>query len=279
MLSQFSLAQNASDVLWEKLNADFESKAYFFNSAMNDERDNVMSPFITKLFGEYATNNARPLTPQQLNNLPEGRFLDKEVLRLAMAGRERLLNAGKIKNNPIMAVVNFSLNSKLRRLYILDVEKGEVLINFYVAHGVASDKNKDGLPETFSNRPGSNMSSLGFMVSENTYSGSYGYSLRLRGLDSKLNSNVMSRAVVLHGFGGIGPQQASWGYLSTSEGCLMVSMDESGRFWGMEDKSMLEIVIDQLKSGSLIFTYSDEVDEAGKELIYQSNWIKESDLL
>lgn len=230
-----------------------------------------MSPFIQQMFKEDAINNARPLTQNQIKKLPEAYFLERKPFFLAMAGRERLIKAGKIKNHPILAVVDFSRNAKNRRLFVMDIERGEVLINTYTSHAYASDKNADGFPETFSNISGSEKTSVGFMSSDVTYYGNYGYSLRLRGHDPKLNSNVLSRAVVVHGFGGMDVQQASSGYVSTSQGCLMLSTNESGRFWGMEDKSMLQIVIEILKPGSLIFNYTDEDD------LKLSDWIKESD--
>jgi len=260
------------DDLWDKLNSDFESKRYFFNAAINDERDGVMSPFIPDLFGEYATNNARPLTPAQLAKIPEAEFLDKDVLRLAVSGRERLLKAGKIKDHSLLAVVDFSKHSTFRRFYLMDIKTGEVIINYWTSHAYNSDVNRDGLADTFSNISGSSMSSVGFMSTDVTYKGAYGYSLRLKGHDPLLNSNVFSRAVVVHGFGGMGAYQASSGIASTSEGCLMFSTNESGRFWGMEDKSMNEVVINKLKAGALVFVYTDQ------ELIYKSTWIKKTDL-
>jgi hypothetical protein len=89
---------------------------------------------------------------------------------------------------------------------------------------------------------------------------------------------MLARAVVIHGFGGLGPLQAAYGSLSTSEGCFMFSANESGRFWGMEDKPMLELVIKTLKTGAMIFTYTDEVDAAGKPIILKSQWLKATDI-
>lgn len=266
-------ARDALDELYDKLQRDFDSKPHFFNKSINDFRDGIESPFIKPYFKEYAANNARPLTPTQISKLPEGYFLEKEPFFLAMAGRERLLKAGKIKNHPILAVVDFSRHARNRRLFIMDIHKGEVLINTYTSHAAKTDSDRDGYADTFSNQAGSNLSSLGFMSSDVTYSGNYGYSLRMRGHDPLLNSNVFSRAVVVHGFGGLGPHDASWGSMSTSEGCLMISTNESGRFWGMEDKSMLDLVIKTLKPGSLIFTYDYENPE-----LFKSTWIKKSDI-
>lgn len=267
-------AVDALDDLYEKLQRDFDSKPHFFNSSINDFRDGVMSPFIAALYGkDEPINNAKPIHPSQLAKLPDGRFLDKAPFYLAMKGRERLLKAGKIKNHPILAVADFSRHSKARRLFIMDIAKGEVLMNTYTSHAYKSDADKDGYAETFSNVSGSNLSSLGFMSSDVTYYGNYGYSLRLKGHDPVLNSNVFSRAMVFHGFGGMSPQEAAWGGVATSEGCYMISTSDSGRFWGMEDKPLLELVIKILKPGSLVFTYIDESDE-----LFKSTWIKKTDI-
>lgn len=259
------------DDLYRRIKDDFESRPEFFNSSINNFRDGVISPFIHEMFRDDARNNAIPLTPIQLSKLPDAYFLEKKPFYLAMAGRERLLKAGKIKNHPILAVVDFSRHGRNRRMFIMDIQKGEVLINTYTSHAYATDSDRDGYADTFSNVSGSEKTSVGFMSSDVTYYGNYGYSMRMRGLDPKLNSNVLARAVVVHGYGGMDAQQASWGNVSASQGCLMFSTNESGRFWGLEDKSMLQLVIEALKPGSLIFSYTEEDD------LKLSDWIKPTD--
>lgn len=239
--------------LYQRLKDDFESKPHFFNSSINDFRP-------------------EPLTLNQIAKLPDAEFLDKKPFFLAMAGRERLIKAGKIKNHRILAVVDFSRHSNNRRIFIMDILNGEVLVNTYTSHAYYTDSDQDGYADSFSNVSGSEKTSVGFMSSDVSYYGNYGYSLRLKGHDPKLNSNVLARAVVVHGFGGMDVTQASWGKISTSQGCLMFSTNESGRFWGMEDKSMLQIVIGLLKPGSLIFNYTEQDD------LKLSEWIKSSDV-
>ena len=264
--------------MWLKLKQDFNSKTYFFNSDINENRTGVKSLFIDELFGEYAFNNAQPLSSAQLATLPEGRFVGLIPFTLAMAGRDRLIKAGKIKSNSLLAIADFSKNSRQRRFYILDVESGTVLINTWVSHATNSDEDEDGVPELFSNVSGSEKSSAGFMTTGVTYTGTYGFSRRLIGLDPALNSNTLARAVVMHGFGGLGAHQASLGNVATSQGCLMFSKNESGLFWGMEDKSMVELVINTMKTGSLIFTYTDLGKTEEQPLIFKSTWIKKTDL-
>lgn len=271
-------ADDSIHELWQKLKSDFEAKPYFFNEAINEQRTGVMSPFIKKVFGDYAFNNALPLSPKQLSNIPEAKFLDIIPFTLAMKGRERLLKAGKIKNHHLLAVADFSQSSRTRRLFIIDLVKTEVTISTWTSHASKSDIDGDGIPESFSNFSGSAKTSVGFLATDKTYSGGYGYSLKLKGLDTQLNSQVYSRSVVIHGYGGLGAHEASYGKLSGSEGCLMISLNESGIFWGMEDRSMRDIVIDTLKSGALVFIYTDKFDQDGEELIFKSQWIKKSDI-
>jgi hypothetical protein len=61
-----AFAGETTEDLWQKLKTDFDSKPYFFNDAINEQRTGVMSPFINTLFGEYATNNAIPLSPKEI---------------------------------------------------------------------------------------------------------------------------------------------------------------------------------------------------------------------
>lgn len=263
------------DDLYLRLQQDFETKPHFWNSNLNDERTGVPSSFINGIMG-YEHNNAQPLSTTQIKNLPDAYFVSKKVFNLAMKGRDRLLKAGKIKDHPLVVVADLSLHSRVRRLYVLDIKRGEVLMNTWVSHASGSDEDKDGFAETFSNVPKSNLSSAGFQVTDVApYTGQWGYSLRMRGLDPQLNSNVFSRAVVIHGWASMGAHEASWGKSATSWGCLMVSMAESGRFWGLEDKPLHQLLIDTVKGGALVFTYTDIEND---NYILKSEWIKRQDI-
>jgi hypothetical protein len=155
--------------LYNKINEDFHHKDHFKNKHINDFRDGVMSPFINALFGDEAVNNARPLPENALPKLMPEVELEYKIFKLAMEGRSRLLKANKIKDHPILTIVDFSINSRGRRLYMMNLHTGEMLMNTWVAHAGGSDDNGDGFPETFSNVPGSNLSSLGFMKGNETY--------------------------------------------------------------------------------------------------------------
>ena len=71
-----------------------------------------------------------------------------------------------------------------------------ILFRELVAHGKNSGGN---IANFFSNSPGSLATSLGLFVTADTYIGSNGYSLRLKGLEEGVNDMAMDRAIVMHG--------------------------------------------------------------------------------
>jgi len=120
--------------------------------------------------------------------------LSQQVLQRALAGYYNLKAQGKITRKEVLTLVDFDQPSTAKRLYVLEVETGEILLQTYVAHG----KNTGGnMAERFSNRPHSLQSSLGFYKVAEKYHGKYGYSLRLDGLE-KTNDKARGRAVVMH---------------------------------------------------------------------------------
>jgi hypothetical protein len=113
----------------------------------------------------------------------------------AVKGYLKLKADGKIKNETL-TVIDFSLSSKVKRLWVLDMITNKVIFNTVVAHG----KNTGGEFATkFSNLNNSNQSSLGFYITDNTYYGKNGLSLFLDGQEKGFNTNARKRYVVFHG--------------------------------------------------------------------------------
>lgn len=147
-------------------------------------------------------------------------------------------NLAIFANKNFLGVVDFSIKSNRRRWFVIEMKAGNVWA-IHVAHGNKSDVDGDGIPETFSNVDGSSMSSLGVYRTAETYESSkFGHSLRVDGL-SKTNSNVRSRAIVIH---------PAW-YVWESDviapgrtaGCLGIS------------KSVAPQLIDEIKNGSMVY--------------------------
>jgi hypothetical protein len=171
--------------------------------------------------------------------------LSRVIFETALKGWERLRSSGQIFNENILSIVDFSQPSNRKRLYIIDLINSKLLFNTYVAHGRRSGKD---IATHFSNRPRSLESSVGFYLTEATYVGSNGYSLRLKGLEYGFNSNASKREIVLHGADYVSEQYInSNGYLGRSWGCPAVPAEESRG------------IIDSIKEGSCLFIYTPQI--------------------
>lgn len=118
-------------------------------------------------------------------------------------------------------IVDFRLHSAEPREWITDLSTGELLWKLRVAHG---RKSTDGVDLahalTFSNVSGSNQSSLGLARTSGTYSGTFGPSFRMEGLEPGFNDNICSRDIVMHPWSPVGDAYvAKCGWARPSLGC------------------------------------------------------------
>jgi hypothetical protein len=170
--------------------------------------------------------------------------LSQQAFQYGMHGFDYLVKAGKITNNKIISIVDFSLSSCKKRLFVIDLRQNKVVFNTYVAHGINSGKE---YAEQFSNRVESNQSSLGFYETMNTYIGKNGYSLHLQGLERGINDNAGSRAIVMHGAEYVNEDLIqSQGYIGRSWGCPAVS------------EKLHKPIINKIKNGTCLFIYSPD---------------------
>jgi L,D-transpeptidase catalytic domain len=177
-----------------------------------------------------------------------------QVLSLAARAANCARRQGLLDGFQHLAVIDYSLPSTQPRLWVFDVARGRLLFQELVAHGRNTGEK---LAERFSNVEGSKMSSLGLYQATDTYYGSNGYSLRLRGLDAGFNDNALARAIVMHG----AP------YVSEA---IAERVGRLGRSWGCPAvrQEVARTVIDTLKGGDLIFAYYPD-----------RKWLKESPML
>ena len=118
-----------------------------------------------------------------------------ESFSKAMAGFYDLKSKGLIAKNMI-TVIDFSLSSNTKRLWVIDLTTNTILYNSLVAHGRNTG---DEFAKSFSNAAESYKSSLGFYATGEIYNGKHGMSLKLDGLEKGVNDNARNRAVVMHG--------------------------------------------------------------------------------
>jgi len=191
------------------------------------------STFTTKAFIEEKMNVFDSL---QLNEWG----LSKKVFEMALRGMSKLIRSGHIKAN-ILSIVDFSQPSTSKRLYVIDLDNYTLLYNTYVAHGAKTGKTQ---ATYFSNKPASHKSSLGFYVTGETYKGSNGYSLKLRGMEKGINDLALRRGIVIHGADYVSEEYIeSQGYIGRSFGCPAVP------------SSISQELIDMVKDGTCLFIY------------------------
>ncbi|MES1218806.1 MAG: murein L,D-transpeptidase catalytic domain family protein, partial [Bacteroidota bacterium] len=172
--------------------------------------------------------------------------LSKQAFDMAQAGFRKMKKQGRLVNDTVLSIVDFSQPSDKKRLYVLDVKNYKVLYNTLVAHGKKSGKL---WAQSFSNRPSSYKSSIGFYLTGSPYEGSNGYSLKLNGLEKGFNNNAARRAIVLHGAGYVCDEYINGqGYIGRSEGCPAVPLQ------------FAKDIINTIKDGSCLFIYhSDKI--------------------
>jgi hypothetical protein len=140
-----------------------------------------------------------------------------------------------------LTLIDFSLHSSQKRLWVINLETGEVLMNDYVAHGMNTG---DGWATEFSNEEGSRQSSLGLFVARGTYTGQHGYSLRLDGLEPGINNHARKRHIVIHGADYVSRDAIrKWGRLGRSWGCPAVP------------QAINRKLIDTIKWGGWVYAY------------------------
>ena len=203
--------------------------------------------FVTTVTGDSPLKDLTPKYGLTISSMYDSMRLNlmglsQQAFEYAMQGFDYLLKAGKLANDRIISIADFSLPSNKKRLFVIDLDNNKVLFNTYVAHGSNSGAE---YANHFSNTPESNQSSPGFYETLSTYNGKNGYSLHLEGLEAGINDNANSRAIVMHGADYVSENfiQAR-GYIGRSWGCPAVP------------EKMSKPIIDKIKDGTCLFIYT-----------------------
>lgn len=150
--------------------------------------------------------------------------------------------------NPFLYYVDFGLDNRTPRGWVFDMERLEVVEGpFTVAHGVGSSTGRNGVPTRFGNRPGSNRTSLGLFLTQETYTfrgtaNGRRYSsvgLRLKGLSGRFNDAARRRGIVAHG-----APYVTAGDAGRSQGCPAMEQARAHRLLPM------------IANGGLVFLFS-----------------------
>lgn len=164
------------------------------------------------------------------------------VFKEGYTGFLNLEESGKLNSSKhILSIADYSLSANNKRLWVIDLDHNKILFHTLVAHGQGTGEE---FAENFSNKENSHQSSIGFFITQDTYMGDNGYSLKLQGLDGKYNSNAYDRSIVIHGAD----------YVSDA---FIQANQRLGRSWGCPavPRNLATPIIDKIKGETCFFAY------------------------
>ncbi len=160
----------------------------------------------------------------------------------------------KLGSKQIVTIIDYSLPSTKPRLWVIDLETMKTLFHTHVSHGKGSGKN---YATKFSNKVDSYQSSIGLFVTTNMYTGKYGQSLNVRGIEKDFNSNALTRRIVFHRADYVSTKFINTHQrLGLSHGCFALNNEV-----GIP-------IMETIANGSYVFAYYPD-----------DGWLKDSDFL
>jgi hypothetical protein len=167
--------------------------------------------------------------------------LRPDVVEEAVAAMKCAQKKGIGANADRLAIIDYTIPSREQRMWVVDIEAEQLLFEEHVAHGQGSGHD---IPTAFSDIEGSRQTSLGLFLTDQTYYGGNGYSLKLHGLSKGFNESAMRRYIVMHGAKYVNPAAAE-------------KMGRLGRSWGCPAvRTEVAIpMIDALKGGHFIYAH------------------------
>lgn len=189
-----------------------------------------------------AAGCARPRAgngPEPAFAYPRPEEISAEAWTHATAAYQRAALRGLVTGS-LLTVIDYTLPSNTRRLWVVELGTARVLMHEYVAHGSGSGGT---WATSFSNRAGSKRSSVGTFITAGSYAGVRGIARRLVGLEPGINDHALQRGIVLHGTPGVSAARARLGRLGRTEGCPAVPKESARR------------LVNLLGEGSVVFIW------------------------
>lgn len=147
---------------------------------------------------------------------------DDKLAEIAKQAQAKVRNRGMLWHEDYVGIADYGLRSSEPRFHFVNLQAGTVE-SYRVSHGDGSDPEHDGWLNHYSNVHGSHCTSKGTYATFGWYTGKYGTSIRLEGLD-ETNNNALDRAIVMHRAKYAEPSFLDkWGVLGRSNGCFAMS--------------------------------------------------------
>lgn len=213
--------------------------------ALPGHAQDVADPAFRKVFGELGGEgqSALPTTPPSAAAIvrppsPVGTpEYNRRILAVAKAQSDRVRS--KLWRTDVVGIADFARPSWEPRLHFANLENGTVR-SFLLAHGKGSDLGHTGWLQNFSSQNGSLATSRGAYLTCEWYTGKYGTSIRLVGLDPD-NSTALDRLIVMHSAWYVDPGMIpKWGKIGRSDGCFAMNQtDFNEALWHLSGGRLL----------------------------------------
>lgn len=169
--------------------------------------------------GTLAAGAALTVSARLPAQVRSGSPRDAKLAEIARQAQAKAASSDLLWHTDYVGIADFGLRSSEPRFHFVNLEAGTVS-SCLVSHGDGSDPEHDGWLNWFSNMHGSHCTSEGTYATFGWYTGRYGTSIRLEGLDPT-NSNALDRAIVMHRAKyAEALHLEKWGRLGRSNGCF-----------------------------------------------------------
>ena len=203
------------------------------------------------LAGSLAAGAALALPASVPAHAESASLRDRKLFEIAKRAQAK---AGSLVwRTDYVGVADFGLRSSEPRFHFVNLEAGNVQ-SYLVSHGDGSDPEHDGWLNWFGNEHDSHCTSEGTYMTYGWYTGRFGTSIRLEGLDPT-NSNALDRAIVMHRAAYAEPEHVErWGRLGRSNGCFAMG------------EKQFKLALLQLGGGRVLHAGSYGIAEDGSEI-------------
>ena len=216
---------------------------YIFNSEVTKPPKKIIKHASTVLQNvhDYSESTKSPFYKLKMMLHKDAPTLSNSVINKVLTTLECANEYNVSHNQNIVTIIDYSLPSNQKRLWVVDLKENKVLFNTYVSHGI-----KSGflVSNSFSNKHNSKASSIGVYKTEKAYYGHEGLSLHLEGLERNFNDQAYSRSIVMHG---------GW-YMDDN---FIKKYGRAGRSWGCTalPLSLSSSIINIIKDQSFFIVY------------------------
>ncbi|KTD25200.1 murein L,D-transpeptidase catalytic domain family protein [Legionella maceachernii] len=213
---------------------------HLHEKAVTDKDSDRIIKIIAMISPELISPQTTNKTMAEIANMLMASTLNTPVIEKVLKTL-KCANEYNVIHNNILTIIDYSLPSSEKRLWVFDLYEKKLLFHTYVSHGI---KSGTLLSTSFSNKYNSKSSSIGVYKTEDTYYGRDGLSLKLDGLDAGFNDNASNRSVVMHG---------GW-YVSED---FIKKYGRAGRSWGCPalPLALTSAIINTIKGDSLFVIY------------------------